>query len=234
VTNLSDHDPGSLRDAIATTPNGGTVDFQPGLTGTITLTTGELVIGRDITIEGPGAGRSGVQHRELHHVGFGYGITNPGILNKATVTVTASTFSGNYFGGIINLLGTMTITASTFSGNGAGIYNDGTLTIRNTLLAGNGGPDIDGPLKSLGHNLIGDGNGGSGYSAADLVGSSANQPQATVGLSTAASTHGYVTLTETLPLIELVWMSVAVMLEVPVFRSVTVKVCTPASLLVKV
>src|SRR5215813_7532273 len=42
VTNLSDHDPGSLRDAIATTPNGGTVDFEPGLTGTIILTTGEL------------------------------------------------------------------------------------------------------------------------------------------------------------------------------------------------
>jgi hypothetical protein len=36
VTNLSDHDPGSLRDAIASTPAGGTVDFQRGLTGTIT------------------------------------------------------------------------------------------------------------------------------------------------------------------------------------------------------
>src|SRR6516162_2566653 len=55
VTNLSDHDPGSLRDAIATSPNGGTVDFQPGLSGTIVLTTGELAISKDLTIEGPGA-----------------------------------------------------------------------------------------------------------------------------------------------------------------------------------
>src|SRR6516165_3312670 len=55
VTNLSDHDPGSLRDAIATSPDGGTVDFQPGLTGTIVLTTGELAINKDLTIEGPGA-----------------------------------------------------------------------------------------------------------------------------------------------------------------------------------
>src|SRR6516162_6075218 len=55
VTNLSDHDPGSLRDAIATTPAGGTVAFQPGLTGTIPLTTGELAVNKDLTIEGPGA-----------------------------------------------------------------------------------------------------------------------------------------------------------------------------------
>src|SRR5262249_21152998 len=48
VTNLSDHDPGSLRDALATTPAGGTVNFQPGLTGAITLTTGELAITKNL------------------------------------------------------------------------------------------------------------------------------------------------------------------------------------------
>src|SRR5262249_11192475 len=55
VTNLSDHDPGSLRDAIASTPGGGTIDFQPGLSGTITLTTGGLALNKDVTITGPGA-----------------------------------------------------------------------------------------------------------------------------------------------------------------------------------
>src|SRR5262249_30471777 len=55
VINLSDHDPGSLRDAIAITPSGGTVTFQHGLTGIITLTTGELAISKDLTIAGPGA-----------------------------------------------------------------------------------------------------------------------------------------------------------------------------------
>jgi hypothetical protein len=54
VTNLSDHDPGSLRAAIASTAPGSTVDFQPGLTGTITLTTGELAIAKNLTIAGPG------------------------------------------------------------------------------------------------------------------------------------------------------------------------------------
>src|SRR5262249_20810660 len=55
VTNLRDHDPGSLRDAIATTPPGGTVDFQPGLSGTITLTSDTLAIVNDLTIAGPGS-----------------------------------------------------------------------------------------------------------------------------------------------------------------------------------
>src|SRR5438270_12485603 len=55
VTNLSDHDPGSLRDAIATTPAGGTVEFRSGLSGTITLTTAPLALAKDITIMGPGA-----------------------------------------------------------------------------------------------------------------------------------------------------------------------------------
>ena len=56
ATNLNDAGPGSLREAIALTPAGGTVDFQPGLSGTITLTTGELAINKDMTIVGPGAG----------------------------------------------------------------------------------------------------------------------------------------------------------------------------------
>ena len=55
VMNLLDSGSGSLRQAILDTPAGGTVDFQPGLSGTITLTSGELAIGNDLTIAGPGA-----------------------------------------------------------------------------------------------------------------------------------------------------------------------------------
>src|SRR6516225_6447866 len=55
VTNLADAGPGSLRQAIIDTPAGGTVDFDPGLSGAITLTSGELLIAKDLTIGGPGA-----------------------------------------------------------------------------------------------------------------------------------------------------------------------------------
>ena len=39
ITNRNDFGPGSLRQAIEDTPAGGTVDFQPGLSGTITSPT---------------------------------------------------------------------------------------------------------------------------------------------------------------------------------------------------
>jgi hypothetical protein len=53
VTNLDDSGTGSLREAVAATPPGGVVDFAPGLTGTITLTSPIDVNG--LTITGPGA-----------------------------------------------------------------------------------------------------------------------------------------------------------------------------------
>jgi hypothetical protein len=63
VTNKTDTDPGSLRDAIlqanANANGPGVVDvieFQAGLAGQITLTTGELEITDDLIITGPGAG----------------------------------------------------------------------------------------------------------------------------------------------------------------------------------
>jgi hypothetical protein len=122
-------------------------------------------------------------------IGIGGGISN----YLGTVAVTECTFndnsetypypSDNGGGGIENHLGTLTVTDSTFSGNsasaGGGIYNHpgGNVMVRNTLLAGNhasNGPDVFGTLKSQGHNLIGDGSGGSGYAATDLVGTSLN------------------------------------------------------------
>src|SRR6516162_3914735 len=55
VTTLADSGAGSLRDALRKTPARGTVDFQAGLHGTITLTHGALLIQNDLTIAGPGA-----------------------------------------------------------------------------------------------------------------------------------------------------------------------------------
>jgi hypothetical protein len=49
--------------------------------------------------------------------------------------------------------------------------------MRNTILAGNAAPsapDLSGTVTSQGHNLIGDGTGGSGYVSTDLVGTAAN------------------------------------------------------------
>src|SRR5262245_44427088 len=58
VSNLNDAGGGSLRQALIdanTTAGADTVVFQAGLTGQITLTTGQLYITDDVNIQGPGA-----------------------------------------------------------------------------------------------------------------------------------------------------------------------------------
>jgi autotransporter-associated beta strand protein len=60
VTNLNDAGPGSLRDALTQSksiPGTVVIDFQPGLTGTISLTTGRLEIVHNDWVRGPGADR---------------------------------------------------------------------------------------------------------------------------------------------------------------------------------
>jgi hypothetical protein len=172
VTGLADAGPGSLRQALLDTPAGGTVDFQPGLSGTITLTTGQLTLDKDLTIAGPGASVLTVSGNGAFRVfevtsgvtaalsgltiagGRVTGTNNGGgIYNDGTLTVTASTLSGNAadLGGGIHNSGTLTVTASTFSGNavrdnGGGILNGGTLTVTASTLNGNAAGDNGGGI----------------------------------------------------------------------------------------
>ena len=105
-----------------------------------------------------------------------------GIFNQGTLTVSNSTFAGNFAslegGGIYNNA-IMTVSNSTFAGNsaystaGGGIYDYTFRThTRNTIIAGNtapNSPDFYGSLGSLGHNLIGNTQGGSGFDPTDLL-----------------------------------------------------------------
>src|SRR5436190_14502743 len=71
VLNLADDGLGSLRAAVlaANTSRGADViDFAPGLTGTIGLTTGQLDITDAVTIDGPGAGVLAVSGNDASRV----------------------------------------------------------------------------------------------------------------------------------------------------------------------
>jgi hypothetical protein len=118
------------------------------------------------------------------------------IINFATLTVANSTFADNSataFGGAIanDGPGPLTVTSSTLSGNVAGFGGGGVdlsgapgPTFRNTILAGNAAPsspNVRGTLASQGHNLIGDGSGGSGYADTDVVGTAARPIDPLVG-----------------------------------------------------
>ena len=113
VTNLVDAGPGSLRDALATTPLGGMVDFQPGLSGTITLTNATLTITEDVTITGPGAGVITVSGNNTIQV-FN-------LAPAVTVTMTGLTIANG----------------SNPSGDGGGISSSGTLAISDCAFSAN-------------------------------------------------------------------------------------------------
>ncbi len=156
VTTLNDGNSGSLRQAISNAnanPGDDTIIFQNGLSGTITLTGGQLDITDSLTLNGPGANVLAISGNHSSRV---FQI-HPG--TNGTVTINGLTLkegydSGNGGGGIYIDEGTVTINKSTLSDNsaadagssgGGGIRNYGSLTVSNSTLSGNtAGPDADG------------------------------------------------------------------------------------------
>ena len=107
-----------------------------------------------------------------------------GLYNKlgSTLTLVNTTISGNTTndrngGGIYNDAGsTLTLVNSTISLNqasdvGGGIYNDGIVEFKNTIIGDNVGTDCFGEFTSLGNNLI---SNNTGCSAASVVGDQIN------------------------------------------------------------
>jgi CSLREA domain-containing protein len=147
VTKLPDTDDGlcdadcSLREAITAAGSGDTVRFAPGLSGTITLSS-QLVITKDLTINGPGADVITVSGNDAVRVfsvdsGVAFAIDNLTIANgsasgggagaiyapysgsgpKTTLAVNNCTFTGNIGGAIYIHEAEFTVTDSVFSTN---------------------------------------------------------------------------------------------------------------------
>jgi CSLREA domain-containing protein len=174
----------TLRAAIEEANANGEADkitFSSALSGTITLTLGQLQIDDDtpatddLIIEGPGARKITVSGNNADRVFQ--------ISSSAHVTISGLTISGGDVtggiggegGGIYNE-GTLTLSDSTVSGNtalsGGGIVKEaGTVRLRNTIVARNTAttnPDSDGTFTSQGNNLIGNTTGSSGWVSSDL------------------------------------------------------------------
>ena len=119
VTNKLDSGDGSLRQAIVaanSNPGPDIVDFA--ITGTITLTSGELVITDALTIIGPGAGKLTISGNYASRV-FDIESTT---VSMSGLTITngvagASAVGGSIGGGIRNTGGALTLSAVTLSNN---------------------------------------------------------------------------------------------------------------------
>ena len=163
VTNTNDSGAGSLRQAIIDANSGDTIVFGPGVTGTITLTSGRMQIDKDLAILGPlnviglpflrldANGASGFF--EITPDNFviitsltlvdGSEANGGAILNAGTLELSGMELSDNVatVGGAIANTGTLTVENVVVSGNiatnGGGIYNDGTLTVTDSVFTAN-------------------------------------------------------------------------------------------------
>jgi hypothetical protein len=127
VSNTNDSGLGSLRQAINdnNTTGSNTIIFSNIVTGTITLTNGELLISKSVTILGPGVNVLAVNG---HAAGRVFDISSSINVNIAGLTITNGNFAGGSGGGINNYRSTLTVSNCTLSGNtaqnGGAIYNN--------------------------------------------------------------------------------------------------------------
>jgi hypothetical protein len=103
VTNTNDSGPGSLRQTLVDANDGDTITFA--VTGTIGLTSGELLVDTSITISGPGADNlavNGNAKSRVFHIASGRTVT----ISDLTIT---NADVGAYGGGIYNDHATLTL-----------------------------------------------------------------------------------------------------------------------------
>lgn len=148
VTNTNDTGPGSLRDALATADDGDTIDAT-GVSGSILLTSGELQINHNVTINGPGAQNLAVNGNAASRVfeNFasdvtisGFTVTNGlpatgdnngggGILSHGGLTLIGTSILNNNAGGLFP--------PPNAGGGGIGISAGGTLSVTDSIISGN-------------------------------------------------------------------------------------------------
>lgn len=149
VTTVADSGAGSLRDVVANASAGATVTFT--VTGVITLTSGDIGINKNITIQGPGAGTLAIN---ANHTSGVFSIQSGSVVTISGLTIENGS-SGNGAGIYNN--GNLTVDSSTIynnavGGSGGAIFNDNVLTLTNSSLISNSAELMGGGL----YNQTGD------------------------------------------------------------------------------
>jgi len=153
VTSTSDSGPGTLRAALASAANGDTIDLT-GISGTILLTNGQLVVTNNVSIIGPGPNTVAISGNSTSRV-FYVGSNTTTTITSLTITHGKLT-TGQGGGGIFNDDATLVVSNCTVSGNsvsntiyggdydGGGICNSaGTLTVNACTVSGNSADGAD-------------------------------------------------------------------------------------------
>ncbi len=154
VTSTADSGSGSLRAVLGVAQSGDTINFSLTYPATITLTSGPLTIGTNVTISGPGATDLAISGNSALPVFYADQVTAS--ISGLTIENAAGYPNGTDDldgGGISNYGSTLTVINCTFSNNnsaagtGGAIYNPNaneetgvaasTLTVINSTFSGN-------------------------------------------------------------------------------------------------
>jgi hypothetical protein len=152
VTNTNDPGPGSLRQAIINanaSPGHDDIVFAGSVTGTITLTAGELSVQSDLSIAGPGPTSLTVSGNKTSRV-FNISSQPPGVATISGLTI-ADGFAHADDGGSGGDAGA--------SGGGGAIFNQGSLALNNVQVSGS---RIEGGNGANGNRFHSGGPGGNG------------------------------------------------------------------------
>jgi hypothetical protein len=145
VTTTADSGPGSLRAEIAAAQSGDTINFAPALFGqTIALTSGQLVIDKSLTIEGPGTNNAPVTIS-----GGGAGFSPTGSSRVFDITNSSSTVVLDN----LDIAGGRAPIGGGILDQGANLTLEGCTVAINFATGSVGGDAIGGGLYSTGGNL---------------------------------------------------------------------------------
>jgi hypothetical protein len=192
--NSNDAGAGSLRQLIADAQDGAVIDLDPCAAATVTLTSGELLINKNLTINGPGPSlltvrRSAAQGTpNFHPFNVQAGTVNISGLTVSNGNVSGANFPANSGGAIFNAgsliltnVAVMGSTASSGGSGGGGIYNStaGKLILASSIVSGNtgnggGGVSNDGTLN-LANSTVSGNAAGVGFGGGGIYNSSAGK-----------------------------------------------------------
>ena len=176
VHSAADSGPGSLRQALVDAGNGDKINVV--VNGTITLTSGELLVRKSITISGPGPHGiiSGNNASRVFHITPGTNVTLESLtITNGAASIELNNFPDNAGGGIYSDHANLTlkncVVTNSVARFGAGIFSsskDGgsaNLTISNSTISNNSARDVIGYMGAYGGGIF---SGGS-FDALSLI-----------------------------------------------------------------
>jgi hypothetical protein len=175
VQNAADSGPGSLRAALASASDGDKINIV--VNSTITLTSGELVINKSLTIKGLAAHEtvSGNNASRVFHITPGVTVTLDSLLiTNGAASIELDSFPDNAGGGIYSDHANLTlkncVVTNSVARFGAGIFSSSkgggsaNLTINNSTISNNSARDIVGYMGAYGGGIF----SGGGFDALSL------------------------------------------------------------------